>query len=350
MRSVPEPQFLSRLQRWSLFLSLPRPRGLSLEAKVYQRFAPQIADSRPFRPSPGHPHRPATPIAHSPHRIRPTAFAVSPSAASFARHLAALSRSITAFLSMNYRIIGTTLPVLELQLNPGDGVFAVSGELSWMNSAITMNTTTQFGGGGGFFGALKRIAGGGSLFMTDYRAEGGEGLLAFASRVPGSILFVELSPTETYLIHRHGFLCATHGVELNVAFQQSLGAGIFGGDGFLLQKVSGTGHAWIELDGEVVTYDLKPGETMRVHPGHVGMFQESVGFQITRVPGIKNMLFGGDGIFLAALTGPGRIWLQSLPLSNLAHALQPYLPRTVERVEDAGAGAVIGSVIRGLTK
>ncbi len=114
--------------------------------------------------------------------------------------------------------------------------------------------------------------------------------------------------------------------------------------------MAGTGHAWIELDGEVVTYDLKPGETLRVHPGHVGMFQESVGFQITRVPGIKNMLFGGDGIFLAALTGPGRVWLQSLPLSNLAHALQPYLPRTVERVEDAGAGAVIGSVIRGLTK
>jgi uncharacterized protein (AIM24 family) len=217
---------------------------------------------------------------------------------------------------MNYRIIGTTLPVLELQLNPGDSVFAVSGELSWMNSAITMNTTTQFGGGGGLFGALKRMAGGGSLFMTDYRAEGGEGLLAFATRVPGSILFLEISPTENYL----------------------------------LQKISGTGHAWIELDGEVVTYDLKPGETLRVHPGHVGMFQESVNFQITRVPGIKNMLFGGDGIFLAALTGPGRVWLQSLPLSNLAHALQPYLPRTVERVEDAGAGAVIGSVIRGLTK
>ncbi len=171
---------------------------------------------------------------------------------------------------MNYRIIGTTLPVLELQLNPGESVYAVSGELSWMNSAITMNTTTQFGGGGGFFGALKRMAGGGSLFMTDYRAEGGEGLLAFATRVPGSILFLEISPTETYLIHRHGFLCATHGVELNVGFQQTLGAGIFGGDGFLLQKVNGTGHAWIELDGEVVTYDLKPGETYASASGSCG--------------------------------------------------------------------------------
>jgi uncharacterized protein (TIGR00266 family) len=251
---------------------------------------------------------------------------------------------------MNYRIIGTTLPVLELQLNTGESVYAVSGELSWMNSAITMQTTTQFGGKGGFLGVLKRVAGGGSLFMTEYRAQGGEGLLAFATRVPGSILFTEVSPNETYVVHRHGFLCATNGVELNVAFQQSLGAGIFGGDGFVLQKVSGQGHAWIELDGEVVIYDLKPGETLRIHPGHVGMFQESVSFQITRIPGIKNMVFGGDGMFLAALTGPGRVWLQSWPLSNLAHALHPYLSRTGERVEDAGAGAVIGSVIRGLTK
>src|SRR6201998_3033378 len=206
---------------------------------------------------------------------------------------------------MNYRIIGTTLPVLELQLNPGEGVFAVSGELSWMNSAITMNTTTQFGGGGGFFGALKRMAGGGSLFMTDYRAEGNEGLLAFATRVPGSILFLEISPSETYLVHRHGFLCATHGIELSVGFQQSLGAGIFGGDGFLLQKVAGTGMAWIELSGELIVKNLAPGEMLRVHPGHVGAFQASVSFQITTVPGIKNIIFGGDGLFLAQLIGPG---------------------------------------------
>src|SRR5258708_17580647 len=109
---------------------------------------------------------------------------------------------------MNSRIIGTTLPVLELQLIPGDSVFAVSGELSWMNSAITMNTTTQFGGGGGVFGALKRMAGGGSFFMTDYRADGGEGLFAFATRVPVIILVLQINPTQTYLIHRHGFLFA----------------------------------------------------------------------------------------------------------------------------------------------
>jgi uncharacterized protein (TIGR00266 family) len=250
---------------------------------------------------------------------------------------------------MNHRIAGTTLPVLELQLQPGERVVAVSGELSWMSHSIQLKTGAQFGGGG-LFGAFKRVAGGGSLFMTEYSAQGEPGLLAFATRVPGHILPVEVGPNQTYLIHRHGFLCSTPGVELSVAFQQTLGAGIFGGDGFLLQKLAGDCQAWIELDGEVVTYDLRQSETMRVHPGHVGMFQGSVQFEITRIQGIRNMLFGGDGIFLAALTGPGRIWLQSLPLSNLAHALRPYLTGSSETVQDVGAGAIIGSVIRGLSQ
>jgi len=251
---------------------------------------------------------------------------------------------------MNHRVIGTTLPVLELQLQPGESVVAVSGELSWMSSSVSMHTSTQHGGGGGFFGALKRVAGGGSLFMTEYTAQGQPGILAFATRVPGHILPVDVRPGQGYLIHRHGFLCSTLGVDLSVGFQQSLGAGIFGGDGFLLQKLGGTCQAWIELDGEVVTYDLAPGETMRVHPGLVGMFADSVNFQITRVQGIRNLLFGGDGIFLAALTGPGRIWLQSLPLSSLAHALRPYLGTGTETIQDASAGAVIGSVLRGLSQ
>jgi uncharacterized protein (AIM24 family) len=239
---------------------------------------------------------------------------------------------------MDHRIIGTTLPVLELQMTAGESVIAVSGELSWMTETIEMHTSTAAGGsGGGFFGALKRVAGGGSLFMTEYTAKGGPGMLAFATKMPGQILQVEVTPAKNYLIHRHGFLCGVRGIELGVGFQQSLGAGIFGGDGFLLQKVAGSGQAWIELDGEV-------------HPGHVGMFEAGVRFEITRIKGITNMLFGGDGIFLAALSGPGKVWLQSLPLSNLAHALRPYLPSSGENAASAGAGAVIGSVLRGLTK
>jgi len=227
---------------------------------------------------------------------------------------------------MQHEIIGTTMPVLSITLEDGERVVAVSGELSWMSSSIQMNTTTGAGGGGGFFGALKRVVGGGSLFMTEYHAQGTAGTVAFATKLPGHIVPVEVAAGRSYMIHRHGFLCGTSGIELGAGFQQSLGAGVFGGNGFILQKMSGAGSAWIELGGEIVTYDLAQGETLRVHPGHVGMFEDTVNFEITRIKGIANMLFGGDGIFLAALTGPGRIWLQTLTVSNLAHAIVPFLP------------------------
>jgi uncharacterized protein (TIGR00266 family) len=252
---------------------------------------------------------------------------------------------------MQNRIQGTTMPVLEFMLGPNDAVISEAGELSWMSQTIQMTTHTQMGGGGGFFGALKRVAGGGSLFMTEYRAIGAPGEVAFATKLPGHIVPIEVAPGMEYMIHRHGFLCATPMIQLGVGFQQSLGAGIFGGDGFLLQKVSGQGIAWIELSGELIVKDLAPGELLRVHPGHVGAFQSCVGFNITTVPGIKNAIFGGDGIFLAQLMGPGRVWLQTLPISRLAHALVPYLPRSGgnERAVEGGlAGGLIGSVLRGM--
>ncbi len=241
------------------------------------------------------------------------------------------------------------MPVLELLLDPGESVISEAGELSWMSQSIAMTTHTQFGGGGGFLGAIKRIAGGGTLFMTEYQAQGYQGEVAFATKIPGHILPIEVNPGHEYMIHRHGFLCATPQIQLGVGFQQSLGAGIFGGDGFLLQRITGNGTAWLELSGEIVVRDLKPGETLRVHPGHVGAFQSQVAFNITRIQGIRNMFFGGDGIFLAALTGPGRVWLQTLPLSNLAHALQPYLPSgRAESAREVGTGAVVGSIVSSL--
>jgi len=248
---------------------------------------------------------------------------------------------------MDHKIIGTTMPVLEITLQPGESIISEAGELSWMTQAIELETTTQKAGGGGLFGAVKRVAGGGSLFMTEYEAKGGSGMVAFATKVPGEIISIDVSPRSTYMIHRHGFLCGTDQIELSVGFQQSLGAGVFGGTGFRLQKVAGTGTAWIELDGELVTYDLSPGERLRVHPGHVGMFEDTVSFDITRLKGIKNMIFGGDGIFLAELTGPGKVWLQSLPLANLAHALSEYM--TTNTTEAAGTGAVVGSILRGMS-
>lgn len=250
---------------------------------------------------------------------------------------------------MQSNVIGTTMPVLEFVLEPNEAIISEAGELSWMGASVQMTTHTQMAGGGGFFGAIRRVAGGGSLFMTEYRAHGTAGELAFATRVPGHILPVPVGNGYEYLVHRHGFLCATADVQLGVGFQQSLGAGIFGGAGFRLQHISGTGTAWIELSGEVITKDLRAGETLRVHPGHVGAFQNGVSFEITRIPGIRNMLFGGDGIFLAALTGPGRVWLQSLPISRLAHALVEYMPSSGEqRVESGVVGGIVGSILRGM--
>ncbi len=251
---------------------------------------------------------------------------------------------------MQHRVVGTTMPAIEFRLDHGEAIVSESGQLSWMSAAIQMRTHTQMAGGGGLFGALKRVAGGGSLFMTEYRAMGEAGEVAFAARMPGHIVPVELGAAREYLVHRHGFLCATEQVTLAVGFQQSLGAGIFGGDGFLLQKVGGSGTAWLELSGEVLVKDLQPGETLRVHPGHVGAFESGVSFQIARVPGIRNMIFGADGIFLAALTGPGRVWLQTLPLANLAHALQDYLPAGGgTRAAEAGVvGGIVGSLLDGM--
>jgi uncharacterized protein (TIGR00266 family) len=247
---------------------------------------------------------------------------------------------------MQTRIQGTTMPVLEVQLDPNESVFSESGELSWMTSSIQMTTHTQMGGGEGLFGALKRVAGGGSLFMTEYRAIQYPGEVAFATKVPGHIVPVELGQGPEYMVHRHGFLCATPQVTIGVGFQQSLGAGVFGGSGFMLQKVSGQGTAWLELSGELILKNLAPGETLRVHPGHVGAFQTSVGFQITMVPGLKNMIFGGDGIFLAVLTGPGSVWLQTLPISRLAHQIGEYLPRNEGRqVGPAAGGAILGGIV-----
>src|SRR5437764_9370332 len=251
---------------------------------------------------------------------------------------------------MQSRITGTTMPVLEFVLESNESVISEAGALSWMGSSIQQTTHTMFAGGGGLFGVLKRVAGGGSIFMTEYRAYGAPGEVAFATKLPGHIVPVEVSPAHEYMIHRHGFLCATPQVQLSLGFQQSLGAGIFGGDGFLLQRLSGQGMAWLELSGELVVRDLQPGESLRVHPGHVGAFQSRESFQITTAPVIKHMIFGGDGLFLAALAGPGRIWLQTLPIARLAHVIDQYLPRSSERrtVEGGVVGGIVGSILDGM--
>jgi len=254
---------------------------------------------------------------------------------------------------MEARVQGTTMPVLEVDLQPNESVYSEAGELSWMTGSIQMSTHTQMGGGGGLFGVLKRVAGGGSIFMTEYRALQMPGTVSFATKVPGHIVPVQVGPGQEFMVHRHGFLCATPTVTISVGFQRSLGAGIFGGDGFLLQRVGGMGTAWLELSGELISKNLAAGEVLRVHPGHVGAFQSSVGFQITMVPGVKNMIFGGDGLFLAELMGPGQVWLQTLPISRLAHQIGEYLPHNESRQVPAAAvgggvlGGIVGSILGG---
>jgi uncharacterized protein (TIGR00266 family) len=251
---------------------------------------------------------------------------------------------------MKTKITGDTLPVLEIGLEQGDMVIAEPGEFSWMTQTVQMNTAAQTAGAKGLFGVLGRALAGGGLFMTEFTAPAGPGLVAFAAKIPGRILEMTVTPGQSYLIHRHGFLCATQGVELGVGFQKSLGAGIFGGDGFRMQKLSGSCTAWVELGGEVITYDLAAGELLMVHPGHVGMFSESINFDVTLLPGIKNMFFGGDGIFVARLVGPGKVWLQSLTVPNLAHALSPYLAGgggdTSGNIQTGVVGGIAGGVLR----
>jgi uncharacterized protein (TIGR00266 family) len=247
---------------------------------------------------------------------------------------------------MKVEVKGTTLPILEVVLDAGEEVVSTHGELSWMTTNIQMSQTTSTGGGGGLMAGLKRVMGGGGLFLTRYAAAGGQGMVTFAAKMPGRIFPVEIVPGAGFLVHRHGWLCATPGVVPSVGLQQSFRGGLWGGDGFVLEKLEGQGTAWIELSGEITSYELAAGQTLLVHPGHIGVFQDSVSFQITRVPGIANKLFGADGFHLVALSGPGTVWLQSMPLPILAHALQPYLAGST--TTDVAAGGVAGGALGGI--
>ena len=241
---------------------------------------------------------------------------------------------------MRPEIKGTTMPVLEIALGQGEYVLTPHGELAWMSAGVQMSQTVGGGNGGGghgFMSGLKRMLGGGGLLMTRYE---GPGTIAFAAKLPGHIVPVEIAPGQGYLVHRHGWLCGTEDITPSVGLQQSFRGGLFGGDGFVLERLEGAGTAWVELSGEIVSYDLTAGQTVLVHPGHVGMFQDSVNFQITRVPGVANILFGQDGFHLVALTGPGTVWLQSMPVPVLAQALSPYLP--TQAAEGAAAGGIAG--------
>jgi uncharacterized protein (TIGR00266 family) len=252
---------------------------------------------------------------------------------------------------MDAVIRGTTMPVLEVHLTPGESVVAEAGQLGWFDDGIELETSTAMAGADGVWDAAMRSFGGSSFFMTRYASTTQPGTVAFPARLPGKIFQIPLGPGRSYVIQRHGFLAGLEGSELSTAFQPDhIGSALFGGFGFLLQRLEGVGHAWIELAGEISEYDLAEGQSLRVHPAHVGVIEGTVEYELTTVPGIKNKVFGGDGLFLLRLTGPGKVWLQSLSLPMLAAALSPYLPQAsapqtpVQGLETVGIAAAVKGI------
>jgi uncharacterized protein (TIGR00266 family) len=252
---------------------------------------------------------------------------------------------------MRYEISGTTMQTVAIDLAPGEVIYSQTAAMAWMSDSINMNTNT----GGGLFAGLKRSLTGGSLFITEFSADRG-GHVAFAPRFPGSILVRQLKAGESLICRRETFLCAERSVSVELAWQQRIGAGFFGGAGFILQRVSGPGTVFLDLSGEVVTRQLAPGERLLVHAGHVGVHEPTVSFDIQMLRGFSNILFGGEGLFVATLTGPGEVHLQSMPIMNLAEEIARYLPHTPQanmggqagNVAAAGAiGGILGSILGG---
>jgi uncharacterized protein (TIGR00266 family) len=221
-----------------------------------------------------------------------------------------------------YHILGTIQQTLAIDLTPGQTIFSDTGAMSWMSATVQMNTTA----GGGLGGMFKRAIAGASAFIIDFTVTGGPGQVAFSADFPGKILAFELETGQSIMMHKHAFLCAEKSVTLDISFTKRLGAGLLGGEGFVLQKLTGPGMVFAELDGDAVEYRLEPGQVMKIEPGHVAMFESSVSFDITMIKGITNMLLGGEGLFLATLTGPGRIWLHSMTVSKVAHRVAEYIP------------------------
>lgn len=232
---------------------------------------------------------------------------------------------------MEYKIIGTTMQAVIIEIEPGQTLYSETGGMAWMSGNVEMQTNTGAGGGGlgGMLGGmLKRAVSGESLFIVDYAVQQGRGFVAFASEVPGKILPLQLAAGQSMIMQRDAFMCAEKSVSLDIHFRRNIGSGFFGGEGFVLQRVTGPGTAFVELDGEIQEYTLAAGELLRVDTGHVAMYEPTVQFDVEMVKGFRNMLFGGEGLFLATLRGPGRVWLQTMPAVNLAKKLANYMPRT----------------------
>ena len=222
---------------------------------------------------------------------------------------------------MRYEITGENLPVVICYLQSGEGMITESGSMSWMSPNMKMETV-----GGGMKKMLGRAFSGDTLFQNIYTAQGGPGEIAVASCFPGSIKAFEITPGNAMILQKSAFLASSRGVELSMHFRKKLGSGLFGGEGFIMQKVAGNGIVFAEFDGHVVEYNLEAGQQIVLDTGHLAAMSESCQMDIKTVPGVKNILFGGEGIFNTYITGPGRVWLQTMPISNMASTLAQYIP------------------------
>lgn len=223
---------------------------------------------------------------------------------------------------MRYEIKGETLPVVVCYLEGGEQMITERGSMSWMSPNMKMETTSN----GGIGKALGRMFAGEAFFQNRYTAEGGAGMIAFASSFPGQIRAYEIGPGNDLIVQKSGFLAAESSVELSVFFQKKLGAGFFGGEGFIMQRLSGQGTAFVEFDGHVVEYMLNPEQEIVIDTGYLAAMDGTCSMEIRSVPGIKNMMFGGEGIFNTVVRGPGRVWLQTMPLSNVAGEILKFMP------------------------
>ena len=223
---------------------------------------------------------------------------------------------------MQYKIEGTPLPVVICQLDRGECMMTEKGSMSWMTPNMKMETTSN----GGIGKALGRMLAGESIFQNRYTAEGGEGMIAFASSFPGTILPVEITPDRPVIVQKSAFLAGVESVDISLFLQKKLGAGFFGGEGFIMQKLSGEGIVFVEIDGSTVEYDLAPGQQMIVDTGYLAMMDGTCSMDITAVKGAKNMFFGGEGAFNTVITGPGKIVLLTMPVNSVAGALIPFMP------------------------
>lgn len=222
---------------------------------------------------------------------------------------------------MRYKIFGDKFPAVTIQFEAGESVYTQSGGMSWMTNNFDMQTNMR----GGLMKGLGRVFSGESLFMATFTAQAPGAELTLASSFPGTILALEMNGSTQFIAQKSAFLCATHGVELSTHVNR-IGAGLFGGEGFIMQRLSGTGIVFVEVFGTLVEKVLQPGETLKVDTGNLALFESSVTYDVTTVKGFANVLFGGEGLFLSTVTGPGKVWLQTMSPSSFASQMIPFLP------------------------